>query len=127
MLGFGVANLGIVRPAADIFDPRAVRASMGALFTLNVRYFEDYKEYSATCVKPTRALYPFMTGGANPLPATRFERPYTLIFGSESAGLPGYYREVGRPVTIPHSDRIDSLNLPVAVAVALYEANRPVT
>jgi RNA methyltransferase, TrmH family len=122
MLGFGVTNLGIVRPAADIFDPRAVRASMGALFNLNCQYFDDYEAYSATYAN--RALYPFMTGGAQPLPGTRFEHPYTLIFGNESAGLSALYREIGKSITIPHSHRIDSLSLPIAVGVALYEATK---
>ena len=121
MLGFSVTNLGIVRPAADIFDPRAVRASMGAIFSLNFQYFEDFKEYSAAYASRTRALYPFMTGGSQSLHEARFEHPLTLIFGNESAGLPGYYQEVGKTITIPQSNKIDSLNLPIAVGVALYE------
>jgi TrmH family RNA methyltransferase len=124
MLGFSVTNLGIVRPAADIFDPRAVRASMGAIFGLNFQYFDDYREYSAAYASRARSLYPFMTGGMQSLHSAQFLRPLTLIFGNESAGLPGYYQEVGKTITIPQSNKIDSLNLPVAVGVALYEATR---
>ena len=125
MLGFGVTNLGIVRPAADIFDPRAVRASMGALFHLHCQYFDDYEAYSAAYAN--RALYPFITSGTQALPNIRFEPPYTLIFGNESAGLSGPYQEVGKAITIPHSHRINSLSLPIAVGVALYEATRAKT
>ena len=122
MSGFDVTNLGIVRPAADIFDPRVVRASMGALFALDFQYFDDYKGYTSAYMDRSRALYPFMTDGAQPLPDTRFDHPFTLIFGNESMGLPGFYHEVGNTIMIPHSKRIDSLNLPVSVGVALYEA-----
>lgn len=122
MLGFGVTNLGIIRPAADIFDPRAVRASMGAVFSINFQYFDNYEEYGSAYLGRRRALYPFMTDGAQPLAATRFEHPYTLIFGNESAGLPAMYRDVGTSVSIAHSDKIDSLNLTIAVGVGLYEA-----
>src|SRR5438067_3093941 len=48
MLGFGVSNLALVRPAADIFDPRTVRASMGALFGVNFQYFDIFAEYRDT-------------------------------------------------------------------------------
>ena len=122
MLGFGVTNLGIVRPAADIFDPRTVRASMGALFNLHCQYFDDYEAYSTAYAN--RVLYPFMTGDAQPLPGIRFEHPYTLIFGNESAGLSAFYHEIGKAITIPHSHKINSLSLPIAVSLALYEATK---
>ena len=35
-LGFQLKNLAIIRPAADVFDPKVVRASMGALFSMDV-------------------------------------------------------------------------------------------
>ncbi len=124
MVGFGVTNLGLVRPAADIFDPRVVRASMGALFDIDFQYFEDFEGYRAVYGIASRRLYPFMTGESVRLSTARLERPFTLIFGNESAGLPETYREIGTPVTIPHSTKIDSLNLPVAVAVGLYEASK---
>ena len=32
MLGFNYSNLAIIKPGVDVFDPRVIRASMGALF-----------------------------------------------------------------------------------------------
>jgi TrmH family RNA methyltransferase len=121
MLGFGVRNLALVRPAADVFDPRVVRSSMGALFGISFRYFDTWEDYAEHFL---RTYYPFMTGGTLMLREARFERPYTLVFGSESAGLPEEFRSRGTPVTIPQSSEIDSLNLTIAVAIALYEAAR---
>ena len=121
MLGFGVADLALIRPAADIFDPRAVRASMGAIFGISFQYFDTFQEYSR---RFSRHLYPFMTNGTTALGETRFEKPFTLVFGNESAGLPDEFRSAGTSVSIRHSGSIDSLNLPVAVSIALYEATR---
>jgi RNA methyltransferase, TrmH family len=119
MLGFGVRDLALVRPAADVFDPRVVRSSMGALFGVAFRYFDAWEEYAAQF---DRTYYPFMTGGTLLLHEARFSAPYTLVFGSESAGLPEVFRARGTPVTIPQSSEIDSLNLTIAVGIALYEA-----
>lgn len=119
MLGFGVRDLALVRPAADIFDPRVVRSSMGALFGISFSYFDTWESYAGHFL---RTYYPFMTGGTLMLPEARFERPYTLVFGSEPAGLPEEFRSKGTPVTIPQSSEIDSLNLTIAVGIALYEA-----
>jgi TrmH family RNA methyltransferase len=122
MLGFAALDLSVVRPAADIFDPKVVRASMGAIFHLRCRYFDTFEQYRE--VAGERSLYPFMTGGDLMLHRTTFHPPFTLIFGNESSGLPPEYREIGTPVTIKHTEEIDSLNLPMSVGIALYEATR---
>jgi TrmH family RNA methyltransferase len=119
MLGFWVRDLALVRPAADVFDPRAVRASMGALFSLRCEYFESFDEYRA---RYERHYYPFMTDGTERIERVRFQEPFALIFGNESAGLSSEYGQLGISVRITHTQQIDSLNLPVAVAIALYEA-----
>jgi RNA methyltransferase, TrmH family len=120
-LGFGISNLALIRPAADIFDPKVVRASMGALFNVNFQYFDVFAQYRDAF---HHNLYPFMTGGHTALAQARFDPPFALIFGNESSGLPDDYLSVGTSVAIPHSRQIDSLNLTIAVAVALYEATK---
>lgn len=120
MLSFGVTDLALIRPAVDIFDPRAVRASMGALFQTRFEYFEAFSGYTR---RFDHSLYPFITGTPHTLPDTRFAAPYTLIFGSESAGLPDDFRQIGTPVGIPITDRVDSLNLAIAVGIGLYAAS----
>ena len=57
-LGFGLNQMAIIRPAVDAFDPKVVRASMGAIFSTNFVYFEDFDEYQAQFGE--RELYPFM-------------------------------------------------------------------
>lgn len=121
MLGFGIHDLALVRPAVDIFDPRVVRASMGAVFSVSHCYFNTFEAYRE---KYHNHTFPFMTDGEVELEAAQFTEPFTLVFGNESAGLPAEYRDIGTSVTIPHTGAIDSLNLPVAVSIALYRATR---
>lgn len=122
LLGFGFRDLALIKPAADIFDPRAVRASMGSLFQVNFAYFRIFEDYRADF--PQHTLYPFMTDGDTVLQETAFIPPFSLIFGSESSGLPDTFRTLGTSVTIPQTAAIDSLNLSVAVGVGLYAAGR---
>ena len=44
-LGFGYRDIALIRPAADAFDPHVVRASMGAIFGLNVRYYDNFEAF----------------------------------------------------------------------------------
>lgn len=119
-LGFGFLDIAVITPAADLFDPHVVRASMGAMFALNIQEFESFEQYRA--LYPAHALYPFMLDGAvTPEEAVRrLALPYTLIMGNEGSGLPAAFQHEGVPVRIAHSDAIDSLNLSVAASIGMY-------
>ena len=120
MLGFGLLDIAVIRPAADPFEPRVVRASMGAIFPLRVKQYERFEDYRAE--HPSHALYPFMLDGSVLLEtaAQGARAPYALVFGNEGSGLPPAFATLGQAVRIPHSDAIDSLNLAVAVAIGAY-------
>ena len=124
LLAFGVEDVALIAPAVDIFNPHVVRASMGATFALRFGYFDHIEAYRTKFDQPDRTLYPFMLGAPTPLGEVTFHHPHTLVFGPEGAGLSAEYAEVGVPVMIPQSPLVESLNLAVAVAVALYEAAR---
>ena len=119
-LGFGYRDIALIRPAADAFDPHVVRASMGAIFGLNVRYYDNFDAYREEF--PHHALYPFMLDASMPLDEASAEprTPFSLIMGNEGSGLPPEFAHMGQAVRIPHSDEIDSLNLSVAAAIGMY-------
>ena len=119
-LGFGVKSLAIIRPAADVFDPRVIRASMGAMFSLNVKVYDAFEAYRQEF--PAHALYPFMLNGSCSLEeaAAAIRKPFALVFGNEGRGLPAEFAQMGRAVRIPHSNQIDSLNLSIAAAIGVY-------
>lgn len=118
-LAFDFRDLAIIQPAADIFHPEVVRASMGALFQLRFERFPDFAAYQDAY---PRNFYPLMTDGALPLPEAAFEPPFGLVFGPENAGLPAEFRDLGTPLRIPQSPAVDSLNLAIAVGITLYAA-----
>jgi TrmH family RNA methyltransferase len=121
MIGFGVSDLAIIRPAVDIFDPKVVRGSMGAVFRLSFEYFDGFDDYHDAF---GHNLYPFMTNGHTAVEQMTFRTPFALVFGNESSGLPDDFLDKGLSVSIPHSVEIDSLNLSIAVGIALYQASR---
>ena len=125
-LGFGIYDIAIIRPGVDVFDPKTVRVSMGALFSLRVKYFDSFEEYcgSKDCGATGRAFYPFMLKAKLELGSSPLKQRCSLVFGNEATGLPDSFLNVGESVIIRHSNEIDSLNLPMAVGIALYEWKR---
>jgi TrmH family RNA methyltransferase len=118
--GFAIPNIAIIRPAMDIFDPKVVRASMGALFRVNFRYYEDFGAYNAAF--PAQHRYAFMLGANRAIADVDFAKPFSLIFGNEASGLPESFADLCEPVVIPHTNAIDSLNLPIAAGIAMFVA-----
>ena len=119
-LGFGLTNIAVIRPAVDSDDPRVTRASMGAAFSLHIRHFDSFEAYRAQF--PARQLFPFMLTGAVPLDEAvrRVNGEYALVFGNEATGLPDAFAGMGISTLIPHSARIDSLNLAIAAGIGMY-------
>ncbi|MBO6159634.1 MAG: TrmH family RNA methyltransferase [Firmicutes bacterium] len=117
--GFGFEDLAIVSPAVDVFDPKVVRASMGALFHLRIEYFDAIEDYIKRF--PDNNRYAFMLRVPTPLPKVPIQKPYSLIFGNEATGLPESYADFCQSVIIRHTNSIDSLNLPMAAGIAMYE------
>jgi len=122
MLGFNMTNLSIIKPCVDVFNPKVVRSSMGAIFSLNITEFNSIDEYLSSNLNKK---YFFMLNGKNKL--GKFETPennYDLVFGNEATGLPDFLLNQDESVVIEHSNKIDSLNLPISVAMAIYEFNK---
>lgn len=120
LVGFGIYDLGIVAPAADIYNPKVVRASMGAVFKIRFHVYSSYEEYEK--LYPEHEKFPFMLDGDSTLsindsPSSKL---FTLIYGNEASGLPSEYKNVGQSIYIPQSDDVDSLNLPISVGVGSF-------
>ena len=109
---------------ADVWNPKVVRASMGAAFSLNVRHFDSFDQYRAQY--PLRRLFPFMLTGAVPLDEAvqKVDGPFSLVFGNEASGLPDAFAQMGVSTLIPHSHQIDSLNLAIAAGIGMYAFTR---
>ena len=118
MIGFGIEDLAIIRPGVDIFDPKAIRASMGAMFQIRFHYYDSFEDYLK---ENKRNIYCLMLKGATSIHHTAIQKPYSVVFGNESSGLPDEFLNYGKSVLIPHTSRIDSLNLSMALGITLYE------
>ena len=121
-LGFGIEDVALIRPCADLFDPKTVRASMGSIFSLRVHVFDSFDDYRKAY--SSRNYYPFMLDSSTPLETVlkrKLSPASTLIFGNEGKGLPPEFAALGTPVRISSNNKIDSLNLAIAAGIGIYE------
>jgi len=107
------AFLALSDGSADPTGPKAVRASMGAIFRVPVGRFED---------APGRRVALSARAGT-PLPELELGGATTFVLGSERDGLPADVAAACDEVAhIPI--RSESLNVAAAGAIALYELRR---
>lgn len=119
-IGFGIKNLAIISPGVDVFHPKTIRASMGALFRINCQYFESFEEYERLYKK--HELFCFMLNARRQLTVSNCPKPelFSLVFGNEATGLDDSYLQKGTSILIPQSEEVDSLNITIAAGVGMY-------
>ena len=120
LAGFNFTNLAIITPAADHWHPKTIRASMGALFRIEIELFPSFEDYRERFDK--HKIYPFMLDGEMLLTdnCPRGEL-YSLVFGNEATGLPeSFNNHIGTSIRLPQSEMVDSLNLSVALGIATF-------
>jgi TrmH family RNA methyltransferase len=112
-LAFGASSVALGPETADPFGPKAVRASMGAIFQIPVARVGSVAQLPS----PRVAL---VAAGGGPL---RGPLQGTLVIGAERAGLSEEVVEACDTVAhIPIAG--DSLNAAMAATIALYESTR---
>ena len=120
----GARGVILIGDCTDPYSVEAVRASMGAVFNVELAQMpeDDFLDLAAG--------WPGQIVGTA-LPASRDYRkvdyawPLILLMGNEQAGLtPALMKACTQLVRMPMMGRSDSLNLAVATGVTLYEALR---
>lgn len=127
---FGADGVVVTGHAADIYDPRAVRASTGSLFALPVVRSSSHREVAAWVAGQRARGCPVVLAGADERGGHDafdfdFTRPTLLLVGNEATGLSAAWRELcDGTVRIPMTGTASSLNAASAATAVLYEIAR---
>lgn len=107
--------------SVDPYNPKVVRASMGAVFHVPVEI--EVSLGSLTNRYPRTACLDI---GGDSLTSPDFQNHDCYLFGNEARGIPpeALTRLSAARFTIPGAAAIESLNLASAVNMAVYELNR---
>ena len=121
----GASGIILIGPSADPYDPAAVKASMGALFTVPVVAAESVASFLDWAA--THDLAVVATSGRAGVSCwdAELRPPLALLLGSEGNGLPDdLLAAADLSVAIPMTGTAESLNLAVAAGILLYEVRR---
>ncbi len=121
-LAAGVEALFLTPGTVDAYNPKVVRAAMGAQLRLPIRQVasESLAERLAGL-----EVWLAQAGRGQPYHLVDWVRPVALIIGGEAAGADDQLAALaGRQVHIPMPGEIESLNVAVAAGILLFEIVR---
>lgn len=120
----GADALVLTNLVCDIFNPAAVRASQGALFSVQIASASVGEAARWLKSNGIRAVGAHL-GADKALWEADLSGPTAIVMGSESAGLgEDWEAELSEKVKIPMGGISDSLNVNVAASIFLYESLR---
>jgi len=123
---FGVDSVLLTGESADIYNPKVIRASSGAIFDVPVYcrgadFLDVFRRNGYKIIVST-------LGAENTMEISEIKKntgSFVLVFGNEGKGVS---REIKSKADmffhIPIKRRVESLNVTAAVAVTLYEFKR---
>ena len=119
---FGFAGIILSADSVDYTNPKAVRSSMGSIFHLKI-----IPDIDLSAALPEIKKHFFIIGsdvreGKLPHPV---QRKAALLLGNESHGIPEALSQIAdEKWSIPGSGMADSLSLPQAAAIMMYECTK---
>jgi TrmH family RNA methyltransferase len=127
---FGASGVVVTGHAADIYDPKCVRASTGSLFAVPVVRAASHRSVLAWLASVrSEAVAVTLVGtderGDTEIAGHDFTGPTALVVGNETTGLAAAWREAcDQLVRIPMAGAASSLNAATAASITMYECVR---
>jgi RNA methyltransferase, TrmH family len=121
----GTTGLILLDESCDPYSVEAVRASMGALFTVPVvcSRWDTFLPWLHSAGPAARLIGAALDARAVAYDAADYAAPAFILMGNEQTGLPDAMRAAcDTLVQIPMLGKADSLNVAVSAAVLLYRA-----
>lgn len=120
----GVSALIVADGRTDLFNPNAIRASLGTIFTVPIASATS-DETAAWLREHSIPCYAARVDGALLYTAVNWHHPSAIILGSEAAGVSSLWHESNvTSIRLPMLGVADSLNVSATAAVLFYEALR---
>lgn len=118
---FGVNGVIMSADCCDVFNPKVVRGSMGAVFRLPVLVTGCLADWFSR--HPQLHTYAAVVHGcAEKVTQTVFETPCAVVVGNEGNGIkPETEQACEHTITIPMNGKAESLNASVASAILIWE------
>ncbi|MED9968791.1 MAG: RNA methyltransferase [Ruminococcus sp.] len=121
---FGVSGVIMSADCCDIYSPKVVRGSMGAVFRIPFIICDSIADFLSEN-KELNSYAAVVDSNAELLTEVSFDLPCVAVIGNEGNGLkPQTISSCDRKITIPMSGKAESLNASAAAAILIWEMTK---
>ena len=113
------------RDCVDIYNPKTIRSTMGAVYRMPFLYMDDMMEGIAYLKNKNIRVYAAHLEGKNSYDKEDYCSGTAFLIGNEGNGLrPEVAEKADVWVRIPMEGQAESLNAAVAAALLMFEVSR---
>lgn len=121
----GVTGIVMSRDCVDIYNPKTIRSTMGALYRMPFVYVDDLKETILRLKEKQIKSYAAHLDGKNTYDKEDYRKGTAFLIGNEGNGLRKEIAECADTwIRIPMCGQVESLNAAVAATVLMFEVSR---
>ena len=121
----GVTGVFLSRDCADIYNPKTVRSTMGAIFRQPFVYVEDLPGTISRMKEKGICVFAAHLQGERSYDREDYRKKTAFLVGNEGNGLRREVEEMADVrVRIPMAGRAESLNAAIAAGVLMFEVAR---
>lgn len=123
--GAGVTGIVLSKASVDVFNPKVIRSTMGAIYRVPFVYVDSVKDTIQLLKEKQVTLYATCLDATNYYDEVTYGERTAVMIGNEANGLT---RESAAAsdvlIKIPMEGKVESLNAGVATAIMMYEIYR---
>lgn len=124
-LASGVHYICLTQGTVDLYNPKVLRSTMGAVFSLVILQTLQAEEILGFCQEQGLNILMGDIQGSPIYSTILPEGPLALVVGNEGKGPSPVFRNAdGQHITIPMQHDVESLNVAMATGILLYELFR---
>ena len=123
--GAGMSAVIMSAGCVDLFNPKVVRATMGAIFRLPFFITENMTKEAERLKQEHFSVYAASLEGARLYTEETYEGKCAVIIGNEANGIKQETQQAAtHKIKIPMEGQLESLNAAVSAALFMYEIHR---
>lgn len=123
--GAGVMGILMTAGTADIYNPKVIRSTMGAMYRMPFAYGDSIEEIMALLKKKGITTYAAHLRGESFYDEQDYKKGTAFLIGNEGNGLTDTASNLSDVlIKIPMEGNLESLNAAISAAILTYEVHR---
>ncbi len=123
--GAGITGIILSKASVDMYNPKVIRSTMGAIYRMPFVYAEDFEDILVQIKKNNISIYAAHLNAAFAYDEVNYMGKCAILIGNEANGLSNEIAGMSdRYIKIPMAGKVESLNAAISAAILMYEVYR---